>query len=54
MARTLRTLAGQRIADPGQRERLVAEGIRQLRMLPLEERRRTLDLLLAQVPPAVK
>ncbi|MDE3032117.1 MAG: insulinase family protein [Acidobacteriota bacterium] len=49
--RTLRALAARRIEDPGQRERLVAEGLRQLRMLPPEERRRTLKLLLAQLPP---
>lgn len=54
MAETLRSLAAQRIPDPGQRERLVAEGLRQLRMLPLEERRRTLKLLLAQIPPVSK
>jgi zinc protease len=54
MAQTLRTLAARRIEDPGQRERLVAEGLRQLRMLPLEERRRTLKLLMAQVPPVAK
>jgi len=54
MAQTLRTLAARRIQDPGQRERLVAEGLRQLRMLPLEERRRTLTLLLAQVPAVAK
>ncbi|GLH71218.1 peptidase M16 [Geothrix rubra] len=54
MAQTLRTLAARRIEDPGQRERLVAEGLRQLRMLPLEERRRTLKLLTAQLPPVAK
>lgn len=51
LARTLQALASRRIADPGLRERLVAEGMKQLRMLPPEERRRTLQLLAAQVPP---
>jgi zinc protease len=54
MAQTLRALAARRIEDPGQRERLVAEGLRQLRMLPLEERRRTLKLLTAQIPSVAK
>ena len=54
MAQALNLLATRRVADPAQRERLVAEGLRQLRMLPIEERRRTLKLLLAQVPPVTK
>lgn len=54
MAQALKALAARRIEDPGQRERLVAEGLRQLRMLPVDERRRTLKLLLAQVPPVPK
>jgi len=54
MAQALGSLAARRIQDPGQRERLVADGLRQLRMLPVEERRRTLKLLLAQVPPVAK
>jgi zinc protease len=53
-ARTLQALAARRIEDPAQRERLVAEGLRQLRMLPMEERRRTLQLLMAQLPPERK
>ncbi len=51
--RVLQALAARRIQDPGLRERLVAEGLRQLQMLPREERQRTLKLLLAQIP-AVK
>lgn len=54
MAQTLRALAARRIEDPGLRERLVAEGLRQLRMLPVEERRRTLKLLGEQLPPVAK
>ena len=49
LARTLKALAARRIEDPGQRERMVAEGLRQLHMLPPEERRHTLKLLQAQV-----
>ena len=51
MARVLTRLAASRIEDPAQREQLVAEGLRQLRMLNASERRRTLKLLEAQLPP---
>lgn len=51
LARVLRALATLRIQDLAQREQLVAEGIRQLRMLRPEERLRTLKLLQAQLPP---
>jgi predicted Zn-dependent peptidase len=51
LTRVLTVLAAGRIEDPAQREHLVAEGIRQLRMLSAEERLRTLKLLEAQVPP---
>jgi zinc protease len=50
LTRVLKTLAAGRIEDPAQREHLVAEGIRQLRMLSAEERLRTLKLLEAQIP----
>jgi len=49
MARVLTALAATRITDPAQREHLVSEGLRQLRMLSAEERRRTLKLLEAQL-----
>lgn len=51
LSRVLQALAASRIQDPAQREHLVAEAIRQLRMLNSEERRRTLRLLAAQLPP---
>lgn len=51
LTRVLKALAASRIQDPAQREHLVAEGIRQLRMLSPEERARTLKLLEAQLPP---
>lgn len=51
LTRVLKTLAASRIEDPAQREHLVAEGLRQLRMLSTEERRRTLKLLEAQLGP---
>lgn len=51
MARVLKALAASRIEDPAQREHLVSEGLRQLRMLSAEERRHTLKLLEAQLPP---
>ena len=51
-ARVLTALATQRIEDPAQREHLVSEGLRQLRMLSSEERLRTLKLLQAQLAPA--
>lgn len=51
LARVLKALAATRIGDPAQREQLVAEGLRQLRMLGAEERLRTLKLLTAQLPP---
>ncbi|GLH72903.1 peptidase M16 [Geothrix limicola] len=50
MARVLKALASSRIEDPAQRERLVSDGLRQLRMLSAEERRHTLKLLEAQLP----
>jgi zinc protease len=52
LARVLRALAAARIEDPAQREHLVAEGLRQLRMLSTEERTRTLKLMEAQLLPA--
>jgi zinc protease len=52
MLRVLTALAAQRIEDPAQREHLVSEGVRQLRMLSPEERLRTLKLLQAQLTPA--
>ncbi|MFN7957978.1 MAG: insulinase family protein [Holophagaceae bacterium] len=51
MGRVLHALAALRLADPAQRERLVSEGLRQLRMLNPEERQRTLKLLEAQLAP---
>lgn len=51
LSRVLQALAMSRIQDPAQREHLVAEGLRQLRMLNAEERRRTLKLLMVQLPP---
>lgn len=51
-ARVLKALAASRIEDLAQREHMVAEGLRQLRMLSAEERRRTLKLLEAQLTPA--
>lgn len=51
MARVLKTLAATRIEDLAQREHLVAEGLRQLRMLNASERLRTLKLLEAQLAP---
>lgn len=50
-ARVLKALAAARIEDLAQREQLVSEGLRQLRMLSAEERRRTLKLLEAQLTP---
>lgn len=50
-ARVLKALAATRIEDLAQREHLVSEGLRQLRMLSLDERRRTLKLLEAQLTP---
>jgi hypothetical protein len=51
LARVLKALAAARITDPAQREHLVSEGIRQLRMLSAEERLHTLKLLEAQLAP---
>ncbi len=51
MAKVLSALAASRIQDLAQREHLVREGLRQLRMLSPEERRRTLNLLAAQLGP---
>ncbi|WP_257305423.1 M16 family metallopeptidase [Geothrix campi] len=50
-ARVLKALAATRIEDLAQREHMVSEALRQLRMLSLEERRRTLKLLEAQLAP---
>ncbi|GLH65814.1 M16 family metallopeptidase [Geothrix edaphica] len=50
-ARVLKALAATRIEDLAQREHMVSEGLRQLRMLSIEERRRTLKLLEAQLAP---
>lgn len=49
--KVLKALAATRIEDPAQREHLVSEGLRQLRMLSVEERARTLKLLQAQLAP---
>jgi zinc protease len=51
LARVLKALAAAHVADPAQREHLVSEGIRQLRMLSPEERLHTLKLLEAQLAP---
>ncbi|MCE1204439.1 MAG: insulinase family protein [Holophagaceae bacterium] len=51
MSRVLQALAALRLQDPAQRERLVSEGLRQLRMLTPEERLRTLKLLETQLAP---
>lgn len=51
LARVLKVLAATRIEDLAQREQLVSEGLRQLRMLGPEERRHTLKLLATQLPP---
>ncbi|MDP1832171.1 MAG: insulinase family protein [Geothrix sp.] len=51
MARVLKALAASRIEDLAQREQLVSEGLRQLRMLSADERLRTLKLLEAQLAP---
>jgi zinc protease len=48
--RVLQALVTLRVEDPAQREHLVNEGTRQLRMLGPQERIRTLDLLEAQLP----
>jgi zinc protease len=52
LTRVLTALAALRIEDPAQREHLVSEGLRQLRMLNSGERLRTLKLLQAQLVPA--
>ncbi len=51
MARVLQALVASRIEDPAQREHLVSEALRQLRMLSAGERLRTLKLLEAQLLP---
>ena len=51
-SRVLLALAASRVQDLAQREHLVAEGLRQMRMLSPDERRRTLKLLEAQLPQA--
>ena len=48
LARALTALTAARVQDLAQRERLVAEGLRQLRMLGPEERRQALRILEAQ------
>ncbi|HJV23369.1 MAG TPA: insulinase family protein [Holophagaceae bacterium] len=53
-AQVLRTLARRRIEDPAQIETLVSETLRQLRMLPREDRERSLKLLQDQVKEGVK
>lgn len=50
-AEVLRTLARRRLEDPAQVEAVVAEGLRQMRMLPREDRERTVRLLQDQVKP---
>lgn len=50
-AEVLRALARRRLEDPAQVEAVVAEGLRQLRMLPREDRERTVRLLQDQVKP---
>jgi predicted Zn-dependent peptidase len=45
----LRTLAARNLTDLAQREALVNEGLRQLQMLPVAERERTLKLLRSQL-----
>jgi zinc protease len=52
LAKVLSALAETRISDLAKREQLVTEGLRQLRMLSPDERRRTLRLLQAQLAPA--
>jgi zinc protease len=50
-ARVLKAWAATRFEDLAQRVHMVSEGLRQLRMLSMEERRRTLKLLEAQLTP---
>ena len=50
-AEVLRTLARRRLEDPAQVEAVVTEGLRQMRMLPREDRERTVRLLQEQVRP---
>lgn len=50
-ARVLQGLAALRVEDLAQREHLVTEGLRQLRMLNPQERLRTVELLEAQLLP---
>ncbi|MBI3130170.1 MAG: insulinase family protein [Acidobacteria bacterium] len=52
-AQVLRTLARRRIEDPAQIETLVTETLRQLRMLPREDRERSLKLLQEQIKETV-
>jgi predicted Zn-dependent peptidase len=52
-AQVLRTLARRRIEDPAQIESLVSETLRQLRMLPREDRDRAFKLLQDQVKEQV-
>jgi zinc protease len=51
LADLLKRLASRRLSDPYQIETVVQEGLRQMRMLPKEERERTLRLLQAQLSP---
>lgn len=50
-AEVLGALARRRLEDPAQVEAVVSEGLRQLRMLPREDRERTVRLLQDQVKP---
>ena len=50
-ARILSRLLASKLQDPGKVEAVVRETLRQLRMLPLSERERTLKLFEAQVKP---
>lgn len=54
LAELLRKLASRRIQDPYQIETMIQEGLRQIRMLPKEERERTLRLLKSQLEPGVR
>lgn len=51
LADLLKRLASKRLTDPFQIETVIQEGLRQMRMLPREERERTLKLLQAQLTP---
>lgn len=51
LADLLKRLASRRLTDPFQIETVVQEGLRQMRMLPREDRERTLKLLQSQLGP---